>query len=265
MLGAGPDRAVPVAALLSPAVPRRGTRSAPGVLIGRMLTRRGGGRGRPAGRDGRAGPDRRSSPRRRRSWRSTYRNLPILDLTAPTQDQLREAVAFIAEESAQGTVYVHCKIGYSRSAAVVGAYLLASGQAATVEEAIALLRQFARRSSSGPKREALAPSSEARARSRASTIRKDEPQRHRGHGGRPRKKNSISSRLSPRCPLCLCGSFPDWAHCLWASRASRFSGNRTDRRRTPTARTAGRRARRAARGAAARAAVPGTPGRGTGG
>jgi protein-tyrosine phosphatase len=70
-----------------------------------------------------------------------YRNLPILDLTAPTQDQLREAAAFIAEEAAQGTVYVHCKIGYSRSAAVAGAYLLASHQAATAEEAVARLRQ----------------------------------------------------------------------------------------------------------------------------
>lgn len=70
-----------------------------------------------------------------------YHNLPILDLTAPTPEQLREAVAFIVAESARGTVYVHCKIGYSRSAAVVGAYLLASGQAATTEEAIARLRQ----------------------------------------------------------------------------------------------------------------------------
>ena len=70
-----------------------------------------------------------------------YRNLPILDLTAPTQDQLHEAAAFIAEESANGTVYVHCKIGYSRSAAVVGAYLLASGQAATIDEAVEILRE----------------------------------------------------------------------------------------------------------------------------
>jgi protein-tyrosine phosphatase len=69
-----------------------------------------------------------------------YRNLPILDLTAPTQDQLHEAVAFIAEEANQGTVYVHCKIGYSRSAAVVGAYLLASHEAATAEEAVDRLR-----------------------------------------------------------------------------------------------------------------------------
>jgi protein-tyrosine phosphatase len=52
-----------------------------------------------------------------------------------------EAVAFIAEEAAKGRVYVHCKIGYSRSAAVVGAYLLASHEAATVEEAVAQLRK----------------------------------------------------------------------------------------------------------------------------
>jgi protein-tyrosine phosphatase len=71
----------------------------------------------------------------------TYRNLPILDLTAPTQDQLHAAATFITEEAAQGTVYVHCKIGYSRSAAVVGAYLLSSGQASSAEEAVAQLRQ----------------------------------------------------------------------------------------------------------------------------
>ncbi|OAI53224.1 hypothetical protein AYO44_16140 [Planctomycetaceae bacterium SCGC AG-212-F19] len=70
----------------------------------------------------------------------TYCNMPILDLTAPTQEQLHEAVAFITEQSAKGTVYLHCKIGYSRSAAVAGAYLLGSRQAATVEEAVAWLR-----------------------------------------------------------------------------------------------------------------------------
>ena len=71
-----------------------------------------------------------------------YRNLPILDLTAPTTEQLREAACFIAEQMAHGTVYVHCKIGYSRSAAAVGAYLLASGQAATVTDVVAHLRQI---------------------------------------------------------------------------------------------------------------------------
>jgi len=76
------------------------------------------------------------------SFRATkYRNLPILDLTGPTQEQLHEAVAFIAEEAAKGTVYLHCKIGYSRTSAVAGAYILASHEAGTVEEAVVRLRK----------------------------------------------------------------------------------------------------------------------------
>jgi membrane-associated phospholipid phosphatase len=71
----------------------------------------------------------------------SYRNLPIMDLTAPTREQLEEGVAFIQEHAAGGIVYVHCKIGYSRSAAVVGAYLMASGRAASPEESVALLRR----------------------------------------------------------------------------------------------------------------------------
>lgn len=72
---------------------------------------------------------------------ATYRNLPMLDLTAPSPAQMREAVAFIREQTATaGTVYVHCKAGYSRTAAVVGAWLLASGRAATVPDAVAALR-----------------------------------------------------------------------------------------------------------------------------
>ena len=69
-----------------------------------------------------------------------YRNLPIMDLTAPTREQLLEAVEFIQENAARGTVYVHCKIGYSRSAAVVGAYLMASGRARSAEESVAAIR-----------------------------------------------------------------------------------------------------------------------------
>src|SRR5262249_32532770 len=76
------------------------------------------------------------------AFRATkYLNLPVLDLTAPTQDQLLAAVAFIAAEAASGTVYVHCKAGFSRSAAVAGAYLLASHEAATVDEAVSRLRK----------------------------------------------------------------------------------------------------------------------------
>jgi protein-tyrosine phosphatase/membrane-associated phospholipid phosphatase len=69
-----------------------------------------------------------------------YENLPILDLTAPTPGQLREAVAFISRHSSSGTVLVHCKVGYSRSAAVVGAYLLAGKHCSSTDEALARLR-----------------------------------------------------------------------------------------------------------------------------
>jgi protein-tyrosine phosphatase/membrane-associated phospholipid phosphatase len=69
-----------------------------------------------------------------------YLNVPILDLTAPTPGQLQRCVAFVSENARRGVVYVHCKIGYSRSAAVVGAYLLSSGAASSADEAMALLR-----------------------------------------------------------------------------------------------------------------------------
>ena len=71
----------------------------------------------------------------------TYRNIPILDLTAPSIDQLREMAVFIDDESRKGVVYIHCKIGYSRTAAAAAAYLLQTGKASIVSEAIALLRQ----------------------------------------------------------------------------------------------------------------------------
>lgn len=71
-----------------------------------------------------------------------YQNVPVLDLTAPTEGQLDSIVRFIAGESENGVVYVHCKIGYSRSAAAVIAWLLASGKASSVEEAIAFVRRI---------------------------------------------------------------------------------------------------------------------------
>src|SRR5213078_716832 len=70
-----------------------------------------------------------------------YRNIPVLDLTAPTQEQLAEMGKFIGNHSRNGTVYVHCKIGYSRSAAAVAAYLVMSGKTNTAEEAFAIIRR----------------------------------------------------------------------------------------------------------------------------
>jgi membrane-associated phospholipid phosphatase/predicted protein tyrosine phosphatase len=72
---------------------------------------------------------------------ATYLNIPVLDLTAPTTEQLQEMAAFIARESVKGIVYVHCKIGYSRTAAAAGAFLIRAGIVTEVSEAIDLLRR----------------------------------------------------------------------------------------------------------------------------
>lgn len=69
-----------------------------------------------------------------------YRNIPVLDLTAPTQKQLVEMSKFIGNHSRNGVVYVHCKIGYSRSAAAVTAHLIMSGKVKTAEEGFAMIR-----------------------------------------------------------------------------------------------------------------------------
>ena len=73
--------------------------------------------------------------------KTNYRNIPVLDLTAPTQAQLAEMSKFIGDHSRNGAVYVHCKIGYSRSAAAVAAYLIMSGKVKTAEEAFAIIRR----------------------------------------------------------------------------------------------------------------------------
>jgi hypothetical protein len=69
-----------------------------------------------------------------------YHNLPILDLTAPTPAQLRVAVGFIRDNIMTGVVYVHCKAGYSRTAAAVGAYLIATGEVNGIDAAMAYMR-----------------------------------------------------------------------------------------------------------------------------
>ena len=71
-----------------------------------------------------------------------YKNIRTLDLTAPSQHQLEEILDFIEHESARGIVYVHCKIGYSRTAAAAAAWLLRSEAATSMSEAIDSVRRI---------------------------------------------------------------------------------------------------------------------------
>jgi predicted protein tyrosine phosphatase len=112
----------------------------PGVLIGRKLNQR---EAEEAIRSGvTAVLDLTSEFSETNPFLATrYLNIPILDLTAPTQGQLRQMAEFIEKNCENGKVYVHCKIGYSRSAAAVGAFLLLTGRAMSAEEAIGILQR----------------------------------------------------------------------------------------------------------------------------
>ena len=69
-----------------------------------------------------------------------YRSLPVLDATAMTPGQLRDAVEWLGKHAAAGPVYVHCALGHGRSATVVAAYLIACGHAPDVKSALTSLR-----------------------------------------------------------------------------------------------------------------------------
>jgi hypothetical protein len=76
----------------------------------------------------------------RRLRTGAYRNIPVLDLTLPAREDVRQAVEFIKDHAERGRVYVHCALGYSRSAGIAAAYVLATGGAETPEDAVAKIR-----------------------------------------------------------------------------------------------------------------------------
>lgn len=69
-----------------------------------------------------------------------YLNLQVLDLTCPSLQQIDQAMAFIAHHQPHGAVYIHCKIGYSRSAAIAGAWLLEQGNVSDMDALIQQLK-----------------------------------------------------------------------------------------------------------------------------
>ncbi|AUC88492.1 hypothetical protein CW735_10095 [Alteromonas sp. MB-3u-76] len=77
-----------------------------------------------------------------------YLNIPVLDHTSPTSEQLLHAINWLDQQiKAKRNVVVHCALGRGRSVLVVAAYLLAKDDSLTVEEAmrrINSVRQTAR-------------------------------------------------------------------------------------------------------------------------
>jgi membrane-associated phospholipid phosphatase len=73
--------------------------------------------------------------------RAGSRAVPMLDLVTPTPEKLARAAAEIELARAEGRVLACCALGYSRSAAAVAAWLLTTGRAASVDEAVAEIRR----------------------------------------------------------------------------------------------------------------------------
>ena len=70
-----------------------------------------------------------------------YANIPMLDLVSPSVAQIEEAVTAIEAARPTGAVLVCCALGFSRSALVVAAWLLATQQTSTPQDALALVRK----------------------------------------------------------------------------------------------------------------------------
>lgn len=77
-----------------------------------------------------------SAPTQRRA----YTPVAVLDLTVASATELRQAAEAIEQHRRHGPVLVCCALGVSRSASAVAAWLLLSGRAASVDDAISIVR-----------------------------------------------------------------------------------------------------------------------------
>lgn len=69
-----------------------------------------------------------------------YQCMPVLDLIAPTCAECRQAAEAIERLRSNGPLLVCCALGYSRSATAIAAWLLHTGRATTVDQALAIIR-----------------------------------------------------------------------------------------------------------------------------
>ncbi len=67
--------------------------------------------------------------------------VPMLDLLAPSPEQLRQAVAAIENFERQRPTLVCCALGFSRSASSIAAWLVATGRASCAGEATGMIRR----------------------------------------------------------------------------------------------------------------------------
>jgi hypothetical protein len=117
-----------------------------------------------------------------------YVNLPVLDLTLPDLRTLRRIVRAIDGATKGGDgVYIHCALGYGRSAVVAAAYLLHAGLAEDVDGAMARVRECRPGS-------VFSPDAEALLRRFALNVRS----RHRARGSTAPAAESFSDDSRPR-------------------------------------------------------------------
>ncbi|MCK6461652.1 MAG: dual specificity protein phosphatase family protein, partial [Planctomycetes bacterium] len=68
-------------------------------------------------------------------------HIPVVDMTSPTLDQLRDAVGFIRRVvDGGGAVVTHCTAGMGRTGTILAAYLVGEGM--PVEEALRRVREL---------------------------------------------------------------------------------------------------------------------------
>jgi len=69
-----------------------------------------------------------------------YLCIPLLDTTAPTLEQLVEAVSWVTTHLSKGAVFIHCALGHGRSATVVAGFLIKHEIVSDVREAVTFIK-----------------------------------------------------------------------------------------------------------------------------